>query len=117
MAVITGAMRRLVFENAINGVPIADIMVAFSLSELEARAAIAFVGKKIAEYRFRRMQPPLRYETPIDIALNRHALLEALTRLGDKYLDSSLIIPKVGVQGVASVPEAKEAARKVRAFQ
>lgn len=111
----TGAVRRLVFENAINGVQVADIMVAFLLSEAEVNAAVDFVGRKITEYRFRRCMPPLTYETPYERALNRYALLETLRKLGDQYLSSSLLIPKIGVHKLTDLGQAKEATRKVGA--
>lgn len=110
-----GTRRRLVFENVANGVPREAIMAAFLLSEAELDADFKFVGQKIAEYRFRRVQPPLRWETYLDLCLNRAALLDNLRRLGDNALSTALIIPKIGVHNVENVAQCREAARKVRA--
>lgn len=108
-----GEQRRLIFENAINGVPVEDLMVAFSRSELEVNREIAFVAKKIKEYRFRRAMPPLACETDTDRRWNRRPLLDTLSKLGNVYLSTSLLIPKLAVQNVENAGHAKEAARRV----
>lgn len=110
-----GERRRLIFENVVTGVPIADIMAAFSLSALEVEQDVAFVSRKLKEYRFRRAMPPLACETPFDRSLNRRALLDTLRRLGNVYLSSPFLIPKVGIHSVDSVAQAKQAARQVGA--
>jgi len=110
-----GLRRQLVFENAVIGVPIADIMAAFSLSELEVQQDIAFVRRKLTEYRFRRAMPPLACETAFDIALNRRPLLDTLRKLGEKYLSSDLLIPRIGVHKVSSPADLRDAGRKVQA--
>lgn len=92
-----GEDRRLIFENVANGVPIQQVMNVFRRSEKEVMDEVQFVGKKIAEYRFRRHQPPLSYTTLNEIFINRRALLDTLRRLGDVYLSTSLLIPQVYV--------------------
>lgn len=109
-----GAERKLIFENVASGVPMPDIMAAFSRSEAEVLREVAFVGRKIREYRFRRHMPPLACEQLFDIRWNRRALLDTLRKLGPKYLSTELIIPNVGIQGIATVQDFKEAARETR---
>lgn len=92
-----GEDRRLIFENVANGVPIQQIMSVYRRSEKEVMEEVRFVGKKIAEYRFRRHQPPLSCTTLNEIFINRLALLDTLRKLGDVYLSTSLLIPKVYV--------------------
>lgn len=92
-----GEDRRLIFENVANGVPIQQVMSVFRRSEKEVMDEVQFVSKKLAEYRFRRHQPPLSCDTLNDISFNRRPLLETLRRLGDVYLSTSLLIPKIHV--------------------
>lgn len=92
-------------------------MQTFKLSMLEVEQHIAFVASKIKEYRFRRHQPPLECDTDFDRRWNRRALLENLRKLGPEYLSTSLLLPKVGVQRVATPKELKEAARQVRVME
>ena len=104
-----GEDRRLIFENVANGVPIQQVMSAFRRSEKEVMDDIAFVGKKIAEYRFRRHQPPLSCGTLREISFNRAALLDTLRRLGDVYLSTSLLIPQIHVGHMSDPHVVKEA--------
>lgn len=92
-----GEERRLVFENVANGVPVQQVMNVFRRSEKELMDDIRFVGRKIAEYRFRRHQPPLSCTTFNEIFTNRAALLDTLRHLGDVYLSTSLLIPNIHV--------------------
>jgi hypothetical protein len=92
-----GEDRRLIFENVANGVPIQQVMSVFRRSEKEVMDEVRFVGKKLCEYRFRRHQPPLSCTTLNEIFTNRAALLDTLRRLGDVYLSTSLLIPKIHV--------------------
>jgi hypothetical protein len=117
-----GEERKLIFENYANGVDIEDLIVAFSRSRLEIEREIAFVGKKIKEYRFRRSvdaamsaAPPVQCDTLLDIRLNRLALLSTLQKLGPQYLSSELLLPKISVQKLDSRPMVREAIQRVRA--
>lgn len=110
-----GEERRLIFENVANDVPIEQIMVAFRRSREEIDREVAFVGRKLREYRFRRRLPPLDCETQRDIRWNRRALLENVAKLGPEYLSSELIIPRIGVQKIDSPAVMREAAHKVGA--
>lgn len=99
--------RRLVFENVANGVPLDNIRAALLVSETEIHQIVAFVGKKITEYRFRRAgeaargaAPPIACATVLDARLNRKAALETLGKLGPLYLSSELILPKIAIQTV-----------------
>lgn len=92
-----GEDRRLIFENVANGVPIQQVMSVFRRSEKEVMDDVRFVGKKIAEYRFRRHQPPLSCTTLNEIFINRAPLLDTLRRLGDVFLSTSLLIPNIHV--------------------
>jgi hypothetical protein len=112
-----GEMRRLIFENVANGVAIDRVMAAFSQSNLEVQKHVAFVARKIAEYRFRRCAdgsphgaPPLASETYADIRLNRKALLETLSRLGPLYLSSDLLMPRIQIQKLDHPDMVREAA-------
>lgn len=100
-----GEERRLIFENYANGVDIENIMTAFKRSRMEVEKEIQFVGKKITEYRTRRCMegskfaaPPVQCVTLLDIRTNRYALLDTLAKLGDNYLSSPILIPKITVQ-------------------
>jgi len=112
---LTGDDRRAIFSNAANGVPMEDIMQAFHLSELEVDQAIALVSKKIREYRFRRRFPPLPCSDMKEIRWNRLALLENLAKLGPQYLESSLILPNIGIQNIDDHRRLAEAAREAGA--
>lgn len=93
-----GEERRLIFENYANGVPIEQIMAAFRRSEDEVVREVEFVGKKLREYRFKRHLPPLACETLKDIRYNRRALLDNISKLGPRYLSSSLELPRIFVE-------------------
>lgn len=58
--------RRLVFTNLVNGVRMPDVMAAFKLSEKEVLADYAFVARKIGSYRFERILPILKCDTPAE---------------------------------------------------
>lgn len=92
-----GQDRRLIFENVANGVPIQQVMNVFRRSEKEVMDEVRFVGKKVAEYRFRRHMPPLGCDTLNELRINRAAILETLRKLGDLYLGTSLLIPNIHV--------------------
>lgn len=93
-----GEDRRLIFENVANGVPVEDVMAAFRRSHAEIDREVAFVAKKIKEYRFRRQEPPLQCETMHDIRWNRLPLLDTLRKFGPNYLSTELLLPKVAIQ-------------------
>ena len=107
-----GNERRLIFENAANGVPSEKIMAAFRRSEAEVEREIAFVGKKIREYRFKRHLPPLPCQTMTEIRWNRTALLETLGKLGPRYLSSSLELPQIYVGPLDDMHVIREAAHR-----
>jgi hypothetical protein len=120
----TGLDRRLIFENYANGVDIESLKATFRRSAAEIEAEIFFVARKIKEYRFRRCAdgsphaaPPIACDTLIDIRLNRLALFDTLRKLGDLYLSSALLLPKVNVQKVDHPSALLEAAHRVRASQ
>ena len=110
-----GQQRRLIFENAANGVPIERIMAAFRRSEAEVWRDIEYVGKKIREARFRTRMPPLDCLGIQAIRWNRKGLLETLRQLTDAYLASDLILPKIGVEKLTDEKVVRAAARAVRA--
>lgn len=99
--------RRLVFENVANGAPLETIRGAFRVSDVEIQQIVAFVGRKITEYRFRRSSeaaagasPPIACSTIDDARLNRLAALETLSKCGPVYLSSELVLPKIAIQKV-----------------
>lgn len=96
-----GEERRLIFENVANGVPTEQIMAAFHRSEADVMREVAFVAKKLREYRFKRHLPPLACETVREIRINRLALLETVGKLGPRYLSSSLELPTIYVGNLA----------------
>ena len=93
-----GERRKLIFQNVANGVQVEDIMAAFSASREDIDRAVAFVAKKVKEYRFRRAAPPIPCDTVADIRWNRLALLETISKLGPMWLSSELLLPKVTTQ-------------------
>ncbi len=95
-----GEERRLIFENTANGVPVEKIMAAFRRSEAEVAKEVEFVGRKIREYRFKRFLPPLACGTIKEIRWNRLALLDAVAKLGPRYLSSSLELPTIYVESL-----------------
>lgn len=107
-----GERNRLVFENVANGVPKADVMAAFKLSQLEVDQKVAFVARKIMRYRYDRAEPPLPCSTEADIRFNRVALLETLRKLGPKYLSSELLLPTVQMQKLDTPAMVREAAQR-----
>lgn len=92
-----GEERRLIFENTANGVPVEKIMAAFRRSEAEVAKEVEFVGRKIREYRFKRLMPPLACGTVKEIRWNRLALLDVVAKLGPRYLSSSLELPTIHI--------------------
>lgn len=104
-----GEERRLIFVNIANGVPIQQVMSVFRRSEKEVMDEVRFVGKKIAEYRFRRHMPPLSCDTLQEISVHRAALLETLNKLGDVFLSTSLILPNIHVGSLLDTEVVKEA--------
>ena len=121
-----GEQRRLIFENVANGVPIETIMATFRRSRLEVQQDVEFVAKKITEYRFRRLpdgptikgvpataRPLVPCSTYADIRLHRVNLLETLSKLGDRYLSSPLLLPKVTIQKVDSPDAVREVSHRV----
>jgi hypothetical protein len=109
-----GEERRLIFQNLVNGVPMENIKAAFRRSETEVWREVEFVGKKIREFRFRRHLPPLPVEGIQALRRNRVALLETLSHLGDTYLSSELVIPKVHIQELDHPSVVNEARAKMR---
>lgn len=107
--------RRLIFANLANGVDKRQVMAAFHRSEAEVNREFDFVRRKLAEYRFRRLLPPLACDSAQDLRWNRRALLESLDKLGPEYLASELIIPRVTVHKVESLADAQEATRRAGA--
>ena len=113
--------RRLVYENVANGVELETIRTAFKVSEMEIIQIVAFVGKKITEYRFRRAAeggkgaaPPIACSTLVDARLNRKAALETLGKLGPVYLSSELILPKIAIQKVERRADVEEVRYRMR---
>ena len=111
-----GAERRLIFINYANGVDIEAMKAPFGRSAAEIEREIFFVAKKIKEYRFRRCAdgsayaaPPVACDTLADIRLNRLALFDTLAKLGDVYLSSALLLPKIALQKVDSIEAMREA--------
>jgi hypothetical protein len=107
-----GERRKLVFENIANGVPAEQVMQAFRLSREEVDREVAFVAKKITEYRFQRREPPLSCGNVPDIRFNRQALLDTLRKLGPKYMSSALLLPSVKIQKLDSPGMLKEASQR-----
>jgi hypothetical protein len=95
-----GEERRLIFENVANGVPTEQIMVAFRRSEADVMREVEFVARKIREYRFKRRLPPLACGTIKEIRWNRPALLDTVTKLGPRYLSSSLELPTIYIEAL-----------------
>lgn len=91
-------------------------MQTFKLSQLEVEQVVVFVAKKIKEYRFRRHMPPLECDNEFDRRWNRRALLETLRKLGDTYLSSELLLPKVEVQRINTMSDLRKAGRSIRAI-
>lgn len=117
-----GQTRRLIFQNYANGVDVEAMKAPFRRSAAEIEREIAFVAKKIKEYRFRRCAEgsphaaaPVACDTLLDIRLNRLALLDTLRRLGDLYLSSELILPRIVLQKVDSPEALREAGHRVNA--
>lgn len=110
-----GEERRLIFENVANCVPIEQIMTAFRRSKEEVEREIAFVAKKIREYRFRRRMPPLECDDVRSIMWNRRALLENIAKLGPDYLSSDLLIPRITIQRANSASDIREVAHRAGA--
>ncbi|MGD0144680.1 MAG: hypothetical protein ABSC92_16130 [Rhizomicrobium sp.] len=121
-----GEERRLIFENVANGVPIETIMAAFRRSRLEIQKEVEFVARKITEYRFRRLtdgptkkgapataRPLVACGTYADIRFHRVNLLETLSKLGNLYLSSPLLLPKVTIQKVDSPDAVREVSHRV----
>lgn len=117
-----GEERRFIFENYANGVDLEDLKSVFHRSAAEVEAEIFFVAKKIKEYRFRRISqgsphasPVVQCDTLIDIRMNRLALFDTLRKVGNVYLSSVLILPKVNVQNVNHPSMLKEANQRMSA--
>jgi hypothetical protein len=121
-----GATRRLIFENVANGVPIEAIMATFRRSRLEVQKEVEFVARKITEYRFRRLtdgptkkgspataRPLVPCSTHADIRFHRVNLLETLSKLGNLYLSSPLLLSKVTIQKVDSPDAVREVSHRV----
>ena len=116
-----GNDRRLIFANYANGVDIEAMKAPFGRSAAEIEREIFFVAKKIKEYRFRRCAdgspyaaPPVACETLADIRLNRLALFDTLKKLGDGYLASELLLPRIALQKVDSVEVMRDASHRMR---
>ena len=118
---LAGAQRRLIFMNYANGVDVEAMKAPFKRSAAEIEREIFFVAKKIKEYRFRRCAdgspyaaPPIACDTLLDIRLNRLALFDTLRKLGDGYLSSELLLPKIALQKVDSVEAVRDVSHRVR---
>ncbi len=116
-----GEERRLIFENYCNGVGIEALTATFRRGAAEIEREIFFVAKKIREYRFRRCaggsehaSPPVACDTLIDIRLNRLAMFDTLRKLGDLYLSSELLLPRIGIQKVDHPAALSEAVHRIR---
>lgn len=117
-----GQERRHIFENYANGVDIEDMKGIFRRSAAEIEKEILFVAKKIKEYRFRRCvdgsqhaAPPVACDTLLDIRVNRFALFDTLRKLGNLYLSSELLLPKITVQNARDAKDIREVAHRMRA--
>jgi hypothetical protein len=116
-----GRDRRFIFTNYANGVDIEAMKVPFGRSAAEIEREIFFVGRKIQEYRFRRCAdgspyaaPPVPCDTLADIRLNRLALFETLGKLGDVFLSSELLLPRIALQKVDSVEAVRDVSHRMR---
>lgn len=116
-----GEERRLIFENYANGVDIEQLKTPFKRSAAEIEAEIYFVAKKLREYRFRRMAEGSKFaqgavpcDTLIDIRIHRMALFDTLRKVGNRYLSSPLLLPKVQVQAMNHPSMVREAAQRVK---
>jgi hypothetical protein len=116
-----GRDRRFIFTNYANGVDIEAMKVPFGRSAAEIEREIFFVAKKIQEYRFRRCAdgspyaaPPVPCDTLADIRLNRLALFETLGKLGDVFLSSELLLPRIALQKVDSVEAVRDVSHRMR---
>lgn len=116
-----GHSRRLIFTNYANGVDIEAMKAPFGRSAAEIEREIFFVGRKIKEYRFRRCAdgspyaaPPVACDTLVDIRLNRLVLFDTLRKLGDGYLSSELLLPRIALQKVDSVEAVRDVSHRVR---
>ena len=87
-------MRRLVFENIANGVPIPQIMEALKLSELEVDNAHKFVARKIIQNRVALRQAPIDCHDLRMIRFNRRPLLAVLARIGNLDLSTDILIAR-----------------------
>ena len=107
-----GERRRMIFSNVANGVPRETIMRTFALSALEVDREVAYVARKIGEYRFERRLPPVACGDDREIRFNRKVLAECLEKLGPLYLGSQFIMSKITVHAVDDMSQAREAAQR-----
>lgn len=115
-----GEERRLIFENYANGVDIENLKAPFKRSAAEIEREIFFVARKLKEYRFRRMAEGSKFaqgavgcDTLLEIRMNRMALFDTLRKVGNRYLSSELLLPKIAIQTVSDPRDAWEAKRRV----
>ncbi len=106
-----GRVRRLVFQNIANGVPVDRIREDMRLSDLEIEQARTFVGRKITENRTLRRQPNIPCGTIAEIRYHRRELLGVLSLIGDLDLSTELILSKLLVQQIDH-PEIIEGAKQ-----
>ena len=112
-----GLVRRLVFHNLANGVPLEKIMNDLKLSQLEVEQAQKFVTRKITEYLVLRRQPPIPCTTLQEIRWNRKRLLIVLDRIGDIDLSTQLILSKMVVQSIDHPEMIEGASRRMAEAQ
>lgn len=81
-------VRRLIFQNLANRVPMASVMGAFRLSEKEVMDHFRFVARCITEYRFKRAMPLHQLHGVEDAALGRLVFFGTLAKIGPIALTS-----------------------------
>jgi len=104
-----GGVRRLVFQNLANGLPVERVMEDLKLSQLEVDNARRFVARKITQHQVQRRQPTIPCDDIRAIRWNRRPLLAVLARIGDLDLSTDLIL-KITTQALDH-PEMIEGAK------
>lgn len=99
-----GEERKYIFINFCNLVPKETLAVEFRRSVEQIERELAFVAKKITEYRHQRcikpnpaqgMLPPIACGSEEEILINRVGLLWTLDFIGPETLSTELILPNL----------------------
>lgn len=89
--------RKLIFQNLLNGVPVAQVAQAFHrASEKEVLEDFRFVALKIKCYAFQRAFPYIPMDTVAEAAQNKMAILDILSKVN---LDVLPVFSSVKVEG------------------